>query len=93
MPPPRTLKPVAPSLGVWTPGIIWMTRMMSVSPIRAGSFLTMVSSTRSRPIWGIFSSSRLLLEKTVAASRVSLSVSSRKSSLVGPLTVTVLVAV
>ena len=68
MPPPRTLNPVDPSLGVWTPGIIWITRMMSFSPISVGIFFTRAASTRCRPICGNWISSRLDREKIVAAS-------------------------
>ena len=52
MPPPRTLKPVEPSLGVCTPGIIWITRMMSASPISAGSLRMTSPLTVSMPSCG-----------------------------------------
>ena len=78
------------SLGVCTPGIIWMTLMISLSPMRAGSLLTMTASTLWRPICGSLSSSLFVLEKTFAASRTSLSVSSSKSTTVDSLMLTVL---
>ena len=49
--PPRTEKPEDPSLGAWTPGSIWMTLMMSLSPRKAGTFSMVPASMASSPVW------------------------------------------
>jgi hypothetical protein len=49
MPPPRTLKPVAPSPTVLTPGSSCTARTTSASPSRAGTSLMARASSRVTP--------------------------------------------
>ena len=50
-PPPRTLKPLAPSPTVLTPGNSWMLRTTSTSPSNAGILLIVLMSNLFTLIW------------------------------------------